>query len=137
MREIKYIAVHCTATQEGKDYPIEEIERWHKERGFKSIGYHYVVGLNGNIMQGRKESEAGAHVQNYNANSIAVCYIGGLDTKLKAKDTRTAEQKKALVELLATLKIRYPRAIIQGHRDFPNVAKDCPSFDAKKEYLSL
>lgn len=53
------------------------------------------------------------------------------------KDTRTPEQKKSLLKLLKELKKLYPNAEILGHRDFPNVKKACPSFDAKEEYKNL
>lgn len=142
--EVKYIAIHCSATKEGKDYHATDIDKWHRERGFKKIGYHYVITLDGIIEQGRKLDEVGAHVQGYNSVSLGVCYIGGLDENGKPKDTRTEAQKQTLIDLLTILRGEYPDAIIQGHRDFsPDVngdgiitpdefIKDCPCFDAKK-----
>ena len=50
--EVKYIAIHCSATKEGKDYHAADIDKWHRERGFKKIGYHYVITLDGIIEQG-------------------------------------------------------------------------------------
>lgn len=147
MRTINKIIIHCSATPEGKDYTVEDIDRWHRKRGFAKIGYHYVIYRDGTIHQGRKESEVGAHARGYNANSIGVCYIGGLARDGKTtKDTRTQAQRDALVRLLRELVIRYPDAEILGHRDLspdkngdgivsPNeYIKGCPSFDAKKEY---
>lgn len=135
MRNINKIIVHCTATNEGKAFTANDITRWHKDRGFATIGYHYVVLLDGTIQQGRAEMVMGAHCKGYNANSIGICYIGGLDENGKSKDTRTPEQKKALLELLKRLKKDYPNATIHGHREFAN--KDCPCFDAKNEYKDL
>lgn len=147
--EVKYIAIHCSATKEGKDYHATDIDKWHRERGFKKIGYHYVITLDGIIEQGRKLDEVGAHVQGYNSVSLGVCYIGGLDENGKPKDTRTEAQKQTLIDLLTILRGEYPDAIIQGHRDFsPDVngdgiitpdefIKDCPCFDAKKEYAKI
>lgn len=135
MRNINKIIVHCSATKEGKAFTANDITRWHKERGFATIGYHYVVLLDGTIQQGRAEMVMGAHCKGYNANSIGICYIGGLDENGKSKDTRTPEQKKSLLELLKRLKKDYPNATIHGHREFAN--KDCPCFDAKTEYADL
>lgn len=135
MRNINKIIVHCTATKEGKAFTANDITRWHKDRGFATIGYHYVVLLDGTIQQGRAEMVMGAHCKGYNANSIGICYIGGLDENGNSKDTRTPEQKKSLLELLKRLKKDYPNATIHGHREFAN--KDCPCFDAKKEYANL
>ena len=135
MRNINKIIVHCSATKEGKAFNVADITRWHKQRGFATIGYHYVVLLDGTIQQGRAEMVMGAHCKGYNANSIGICYIGGLDENGNSKDTRTPEQKKALLELLKRLKKDYPNATIHGHREFAN--KDCPCFDAKNEYKTL
>lgn len=135
MRNINKIIVHCSATKEGKAFTANDITRWHKQRGFATIGYHYVVLLDGTIQQGRAEMVMGAHCKGYNANSIGICYIGGLDENGKSKDTRTPEQKKSLLELLKRLKKDYPNATIHGHREFAN--KDCPCFDAKNEYKTL
>ena len=136
MRTINEIIVHCTATPEGKDYTVEDITRWHKERGFKTIGYHYVVYRDGSVHDGRPLAEVGAHCKGHNAHSIGVCYVGGLTADgMKAKDTRTLEQKDALVLLLVRLKKKFPLAKIHGHRDF--AAKECPSFDATSEYAGI
>lgn len=136
MRTITEIIVHCTATPEGRPHTVGEIRSWHKQRGFKDIGYHYVIYLDGSIHAGRAESVIGAHCTGHNRNSIGVCYVGGMTKDMKAaKDTRTTEQKKSLLQLLRQLKKKYPGARIHGHRDF--AAKACPSFDATKEYKSL
>ena len=62
-RKINYIIVHCTATPEGRWVTNEEITRWHRARGFRTIGYHYVVYLDGTVHAGRPENEIGAHCQ--------------------------------------------------------------------------
>jgi N-acetylmuramoyl-L-alanine amidase len=135
MRPITKIIVHCAATPEGREVSVAEIDRWHKERGFNGIGYHYVVGLDGTIHKGRDESLSGAHTTGHNKNSIGVCYVGGCDKKMNPKDTRTPQQKASLLKLLKELKAKYPKATIHGHREF--AAKACPSFDAGKEYADL
>lgn len=136
MRKINEIIVHCTATAEGKNFKAADIDRWHKAKGWKGIGYHHVVDLDGTVEPGRPESEVAAHCLKHNTNSIGVVYVGGLASDGKTpKDTRTPQQKAALVKLLTELKHRYPDGTIHGHRDF--AAKACPSFDATKEYKDI
>jgi N-acetylmuramoyl-L-alanine amidase len=136
-RKIKYIVVHCTATKEGYDFTAKQIGEWHKQLGWAGIGYNYVVRLDGSIEAGRHVDEVPSHVKGYNANSIGVVYVGGLNDNMQPKDTRTKLQKASLLQLLTDLKKLYPAAIIQGHRDFPKVAKACPCFDAKTEYKTI
>ena len=136
MRKINEIIVHCAATPEGKNFKAADIDRWHRERKMKCIGYHYVVDLDGTVEPGRPESEIGAHCLGHNKYSIGVCYVGGLAANGKTpKDTRTAAQKEALLALLKKLRAKYPKASIHGHRDF--AAKACPSFDATTEYKNI
>lgn len=149
MRDIKYIAVHCSATIEGKYYDAEDFDAWHKRRGWSGIGYHKVVLLDGTIQDGRPLEKIGAHVGGFNSKSIGIVYVGGLDKNKKPKDTRTPEQKEAMLKLLTELSEQFPGAIIQGHRDFSpdrdgdgiiephEWIKACPCFDAKKEYKHL
>lgn len=135
-RKITEIIVHCSATPEGKDFTVIDIATWHKQRGFRTIGYHYVIYRDGSVHLGRPEGEIGAHCTGHNAVSIGICYIGGLAADGKTpKDTRTKEQHEALLMLLRRLRAKYPNAKIYGHRDF--AAKACPSFDARKEYAAL
>ena len=135
-RTITEIIVHCSATPEGKDFTVDDIRKWHRQRGFTDVGYHYIVYRNGHVMDGRDVDLVGAHCTNHNAHSIGVCYIGGMDSVNKnPKDTRTLAQKAALLSLLVDLKKIYYCAKIYGHRDF--ASKACPSFDATKEYRNL
>lgn len=131
MREIKKIIIHCSATPEGKNFTVEDIRRWHKDRGFNDIGYHYVIYLDGSIHKGRDESVVGAHCVGQNTNSIGICYIGGVDKNNNPKDTRTDAQKKALRELVAQMKEKYPNATVHGHNEFAN--KACPSFNVQTD----
>lgn len=135
MRTINKIIVHCSATPEGRHTTVKEIDLWHKQNGWKGVGYHYIIYLDGSIHKGRDVEMTGAHCVGHNKDSIGVCYIGGCDRNMKPKDTRTPEQKEALIELLTRLKKRYPDAKIYGHRDFAN--KCCPCFCAVTEYEDL
>lgn len=137
MRDIKYLCVHCTASnQEWKASDL--MNYFTKVKHWRKAGYHYVIEKNGNIVQLVNENESSNGVRGYNRITINVAYIGGVTGKsLMAVDNRTDEQKKSLRTLLTRLKSKYPNAIIQGHRDFPNVRKECPCFNAKDEYKDI
>lgn len=135
MRTINKIIIHCSATKEGNNVTAATIDQWHKDRGWRGIGYHYVVALDGTIEYGRSIYETGAHVKNHNEDSIGICYIGGLGSSMETKDTRTPEQKESLLLLLKTLKKMHPNATVHGHNEFS--AKACPCFNANEEYCSI
>ncbi|CCB80748.1 N-acetylmuramoyl-L-alanine amidase [Helicobacter bizzozeronii] len=130
MRTINKIIIHCSATEKEKDFCAADIDRWHKERGWKCIGYHYVIKLDGTIEKGRALADVGAHCVGQNKDSIGICYIGGLDSWNKSKDTRTPKQKEALKDLCLELKKQFSNAKFYGHRDFEK-GKDCPCFDVR------
>lgn len=136
-RKINLIVVHCTATEEGKDYSVEWIRKVHKSKGYSDIGYHYVIYRDGSLHVGRNINLVGAHARGFNTASIGVVYVGGCprgDLKHN-KDTRTPQQKETLLHLLKDLRKMYPHARIVGHKDLN--ATGCPSFDAKNEYKDL
>lgn len=126
-----FIAIHCSATSEKQNFGAADIDKWHRAKGWACIGYHYVIKRDGTIEKGRKESQVGAHVANWNATSLGICMIGGVDADdpKKAEDNFTPEQYESLKTLVRELKVKYPKAKVQGHRDFPQVAKACPCFD--------
>ena len=127
MRKITEIIIHCSATPQGVDYTVADIDRWHRQRGFNKIGYHYVIYRDGSIHPGRPVEEIGAHCRGHNANSIGVCYIGGLDADtFEPCDTRTPQQRQALRELISHLQQQYPEATVHGHNEFAD--KACPCF---------
>lgn len=131
---VKYLTIHCAATPEGRDVKAMEINKWDIAK-FGQISYHIIVELDGTIVRSLSDTQLGAHVGKHNTGNIGICYVGGMDKDMKrAKDTRTREQKKALRTLVATFRDRYPGIIVRGHRDWPGVKKDCPSFNAIGEY---
>ena len=133
-RDINEIILHCSATKEGRDFCAADIRRWHLQRGFNDIGYHFVVKLDGTVERGRDINLTGAHCLHHNRRSIGVCYVGGLDRAGRPADTRTPAQRLALPALVRRLRRHHPRATIHGHREF--AAKACPCFNAA-EYASL
>lgn len=137
LNAIKRIIIHCSATREGDDsVDATTIDRWHKSRGWKGIGYHFVVLMDGTVQKGRYMDDTGAHTSGLNSTSIGVCYIGGVKKDGRTpKDTRTDAQKESLINLLKFLKVVAPSATIHGHNEF--APKACPSFDAATEYAQL
>lgn len=147
MKTIDTIIIHCSATREGWDIRAKDIDKWHKERDFAMIGYHYVIDLDGKVEVGRPLTMTGAHCKGWNDHSIGICYVGGLDIFGNSKDTRTAAQKKSMAELVQNLMDTYPAIVrVLGHRDTspdlngdgkitPNEwIKDCPCFDVQAEF---
>ena len=130
MRDIKFIVLHCTAgpqkqtTQAIKNY-------WKNVLKWKSVGYHFLINADGSYERLASDETVTNGVAGYNSNSMHISYKGGVDAKGKAFDTRTDAQKKTMETLVRTLKAKYPKAIVQGHRDFKGVKKDCPSFSVK------
>jgi len=127
MRRIDEIIIHCSATTEGKAYTVADIDLWHRQRGYRCIGYHYVITLDGMIHEGRNIEDIGAHCKDHNAHSIGICYVGGLDVSGRPKDTRTPQQKESMTSLIYSLVGKYPYTYIYGHNELAN--KACPCFD--------
>ena len=137
MRRIDLIVIHCTANRPDQHLPFELLDKMHRAKGWNGCGYHYYITRDGQLHFGRPEEMVGAHAVGYNLHSLGVCYEGGLDEHGKSDDTRTPAQRATLIALLRSLKVDYPDARILGHRDLPNVHKDCPCFDAITEYSRL
>lgn len=162
MKTIDAIVIHCSATPEGLNVTTKEIDAMHRQKGWKMIGYNYVIELDGSVHAGRPLTMNGAHALGYNDHSIGICYIGGVEGTIKdgrivakknargrdiPKDTRTPAQKAALVKLVYELMDKYPsiKEVI-GHRDTsPDIngngtiepsewIKSCPCFDVRSEF---
>jgi N-acetylmuramoyl-L-alanine amidase len=141
MREIKKIILHCSATQEGKDYTAQEIREWHmrEPRLWSDIGYHFVIRNddNGTIERGRPIERQGAHVRTENSDSVGICYIGGVDKDLKAKDTMTICQEESFLKLVESLRLIFGENLpVYGHNDFTD-RKECPSFKVSEKFPKL
>lgn len=133
---VVWIVVHYSATPIEKDFSVKDIDRMHRQRGFKEIGYHYFIRKNGEIQLGRDLSqpgrfEVGAHSSGENDESVGVCYEGGV--RLAAPDvgfdSRTPAQSLSLAKVIGGLVKRFPKALVRGHRDMPDAATQCPGFD--------
>ena len=141
MRNFDTIILHASATKpdwmsdKGVHAKRNEIDRWHKARGWRGIGYHYVIDRDGSIATGRHINTTGAHVKGHNTGSVGVCIVGGqwpdgrwaLATD-DFSDHFTPAQDKAVRVLIADLRERYPSIKhIKGHNDYTS-AKGCPGF---------
>lgn len=140
MRDIRRIFIHCTAGNQKQT--LKDLLNEFKAKGWSAPGYHYVVFPDGKVEQLLREDKVSNGVQGYNSTSINVAYVGGIDNQGRATDNRTEEQKASLLDLLTQLKRKYPNAHIMGHRDIwgkkpTQWRKQCPCFDAEKEYASL
>lgn len=129
-RYIDTIILHCSATKENEDVTVNDIRRWHIEKGYNDIGYHYVIYIDGSVHVGRDIKIEGAHCLGYNANSIGVCYVGGLDSFGNPKNTMNEKQVDSLIKLCKGFKNKYPIIKILGHNELSN--RDCPCFDVKQ-----
>jgi len=136
MREINYLVVHCTGAAQSQS--ISSIQHyWKTVNKWNDPGYHWIIKPDGEAVQLFPIEKLANGVKGYNQHSIHICYIGGVDAQGKPLDNRTEAQKATLLSLLKKYKAEFPQAQIQGHRDFPGVTKDCPSFDAKTAYNHL
>lgn len=127
------LIVHCSATKPTQDIGLEEIDSWHKARGWRGCGYHYIIRRNGVIEQGRPVTEKGAHAKGYN-DCLGICLVGGLDENGAPEDNFTEEQINNFMMFVQCLSIVFGRMTILGHRDLPNVNKACPSFDVVEKF---
>jgi len=131
-QETKEIIVHCAATRPDQDIDAKEIDRWHRQRGWSGIGYHFVIKRDGTIETGRDIEATGAHARGHNWSSVGICMVGGLSATSKPFASFTDIQYVMLRLLVDGLKARYPAARLIGHNDVSS--KDCPCFDVGEWY---
>lgn len=116
------------------DVSVEDVRRWHKDKGWSDIGYQYYVDKKGEEHKGRDldgdgnvDEEVGAHAYGFNKESIGVCYEGGMSEQGTPKDTRNLLQLITLQTIAKRLIIKYPDIVLIGHNQVSS--KDCPCFD--------
>jgi len=124
VREITDIIVHCSASDNPKHHDISVIKKWHLERGFKDIGYHYVITKTA-IQKGRWEKVIGAHCKGHNKHSIGICLCG--DKKF------SDNQFELAAHLIGSILRKYniPKYKVRGH-NYYDPKKTCPNFDVDK-----
>ena len=116
------------------DIGKKEIDKWHRQRGWLKIGYHYVITRDGTIEEGRDRDVMGAHVKEYNATSVGICLVGGVDDDNTPEDNFTPEQYEALSSHINYLKEIYPDAEVVGHNTLYS-GKACPSFNVEAWWI--
>lgn len=128
----QYLVIHCAATRPSQDISAEDIDRWHKEKGFDKIGYHYFIKRNGNIENGRSETETGAHAYGYNSKSLGICLAGGVteDDITVSENNFTKEQFESLDRLVEQIEDTYLGIKVIGHNEISQ--KDCPGFNVQE-----
>lgn len=133
----EYIVIHCSATPPSMNIGVQEIDRWHRQKGWQGCGYHYVIRRDGSIETGRPDDVIGAHVVNYNHNSLGICMVGGVAEKDKVtpENNFTEAQFASAQALVSRMRAKYPKAKVRGHRDFAK--KACPSFDVKDYFTGV
>ena len=131
-KETTEIIIHCAATKPSMKVDATVIDRWHRERGWLKIGYHYVISRDGSIEIGRNEDTVGAHARGHNATSVGICMVGGLSEQGKPEDNFTENQWQMLTRLVDGLTSKYPEAEVIGHNNVSN--KDCPCVDVGEWY---
>jgi len=146
VREITDIIVHCSFTKPRENQSprigVKVIRQWHtdpkpKGRGWRDIGYHYVIKRDGTLQLGRPIEQAGAHVRGHNLTSIGICLVGGMDKRTgKAVNDYTDEQWQTLTMVVGGLTNQFPGSQVSGHNDWTN-AKTCPNFDVKEWWNTI
>jgi N-acetylmuramoyl-L-alanine amidase len=122
MRQIKKIIIHQSASDIPTHDDISVVDRWHKERGWKGVGYHYFIQSDGVLQYGRSICEVGAHTKGHNRDSIGICLHG--------KTKFTPNQFATLRHLVESLDFTLGNLKVYGHSDF-EPTRHCPGFDYK------
>lgn len=131
MRTIDNIVIHCTATSQ--QTTVEAIQRyWREQLGWKNPGYHVLIEATGKAHELQPIEKPSNGARGFNANSIHISYVGGIDAHGKSIDNRTMAQKLQLASYIRAFRQRSPDAEVLGHCDLPNVQKDCPCFDVRE-----
>ena len=127
----EFIIIHCAATKPSMDIDVDDIDSWHRKRGFFSVGYHFVIKRDGTRQVGRSLDEVGGHAKGFNHKSLGIVMCGGVseDDHTKAENNFTKFQWQELELLLDELLRTFPHAKVIGHNQISQ--KDCPSFDVQ------
>lgn len=131
-----YIIIHCAATRATQDIDIKDVDRWHREKGWRMVGYHYFIKRDGTLQEGRPLMDGGAHAEGYNDKSVGVCLAGGVAADgITPEVNYTKKQWATLRELVFKLHKQFPQAKIIGHSDV--APKACPCFDVTEWWTEV
>lgn len=107
----------------------DEIDKWHKARGWRGIGYQFVVAPDGSYSTGRALTEIPAQVQGHNRGHIGICMVNVANhTSVKPFGVyHTDAQRETVLKLIASISELTTIQNIRGHNDYTD-AKTCPGF---------
>ena len=125
------IVIHCTQTPPNMDVDVAKVTEWHTQRGFDTIGYHYLIKRDGTLQVGRDEDVVGAHAVAVNGTSVGVALVGGGTVDMGWENNFTPVQFETLKSIIIKLKDKYNIEKIIGHYQVDD-KKECPSFDVPK-----
>lgn len=129
MREIDEIILHCSGTKTSQSFTAEDVKRWHisPPRNWSTIGYHFVIELDGKLKEGRSIERIGSHCLGHNTNSIGICFMGGYNPDGSMWEKPTDEQIKTYKKLRKDLFDKFGELLVTGHYQYSS--KSCPNFD--------
>lgn len=134
-RNIEKVIVHHSASGSAVT-TVEKIDRWHKERGWSGIGYHYVIYPDGSVNKGRHINKTGAHCKNHNTGSIGICVAGNFEVEpVTAPQKFGIEGTPGLFGLIEDLLEKYDLSWsdVYAHRELGN--STCPGEALYKELV--
>lgn len=140
MRKLDTIFVHCTATRpewwadRRPEDKMAECKKWHLDRNFSNIGYHYLVDRDGTVTEGRPIEKTPAAQRGHNTGSVAIALWGGHAGEQDDlfEEHFTPAQDRALRKLIASLRLEYPSIKkVRGHNEV-SASKACPCFQVSK-----
>ena len=123
-RPINLLVIHHSASP--RMTSLQQIQQWHRNKGWREIGYHFVIDGSGQLQKGRPVKEAGAHAMGHNTHSLGICVTGN---NTKREDRWSDYQKDALVSFVKGFRVFFPVAEIVGHRDLHGSKTLCPGLD--------
>ena len=129
------IIIHCSATRadwmSGRPLAekVAEICSWHRAKGWRDIGYHWVIDRDGKVLPGRPEADIGAHTIGHNSGTIGICLLGGYGSAETDtfRDNYTAQQDITLRQMIDAIGMRTGIERVSGHNQY--AAKACPGFN--------
>jgi len=138
-KKLKLLVIHCTATPSGREVSSDDIRHWHTDsqpqgRGWSRVGYSDLIHLDGTVENLHEfdhdnwvdPEEVTNGAKGFNGEARHICYVGGVESNMKAMDTRTPAQYESLLVYCKHMIHRHPDILIAGHNELST--KDCPSF---------
>lgn len=125
-RPVNLLVIHHSVSP--NETTVAEIRRWHLEKGWADIGYHWVIDGSGVLVPGRALKQPGAHVAGHNTHSFGLCVTG--DNTVEGRKW-TAQQAMTLATFLGWFRVFFPLAEVVGHRDLHGAKTLCPGVDIR------